>query len=137
MYPFGMDKRNLFDIFVSISGFGLEELQKKFLQAIPCKNYWIKEEEEYIYVILLLPGFEKNQVSLLADDATLKVKAHRAANDIEKKIWPWLKEEEIKFEKELVLPAEIDPSKTKAKFIHGELIVMLKKKEKGQRVNVE
>ena len=137
MFPFGVDKRNLFDIFVSISGLGLEEFQKNFLQMIPCKNHWIKEDDEYIYVILLLPGFEKKQVSLLADDATLKVKAIRVANEIEKKIWPWFKEDTVKFEKELTLPAEIDPTKTKAKFVNGELIITLKKKEKGHKVNVE
>ena len=104
---------------------------------IPCKNHWIKEDDEYIYVILLLPGFEKKQVSLLADDATLKVKAIRVANEIEKKIWPWFKEDTVKFEKELTLPAEIDPTKTKAKFVNGELIITLKKKEKGHKVNVE
>ena len=137
MFPFGVDRKGLFDVFVSISGLGLKELQKNFLQMIPCKNYWIKEEDDFVYVILLLPGFEKNEISLLADGTTLKVKASRDASKIEKKIWPWLKENEIKFEKELRLPAEIDPSKTKAKFVNGELIITLTKKEKGHKVDVE
>jgi len=83
------------------------------------------EEEKQVRVIAELPGVNKEDIELRADDNTLTIKV-----DTERR----------KYYKEVELPAQVNPNSAKASYNNGVLEVTLAKKEeekKGQRIKVE
>lgn len=80
-----------------------------------------------IKVIAELPGVEKSDIKLLATENTLTISVDTAKR---------------KYQKELKLPAEIDPEKTKSTYKNGVLEVRLarivkKRKPKGIAIKIE
>lgn len=82
------------------------------------------EKEEEVNIIAELPGIEKKDITLEADEKTLTIDVNTA---------------ERRYHKELELPCEVKPDTTKATFKNGILEVKLprvKKKEKNSGFDI-
>ena len=88
----------------------------------------VMEKDEHVKVIAELPGVEKKDIKLNVFDSTLSIRVDTP---------------DVKYSKDMELPAEVKPDTTKAKYKNGILEVIMEKlkkenkEDKGWNVKVD
>ena len=120
---FGPDGKPIFDNFGNIKA---PELPVEEEKEVPSSSSVrepltdIIEEDDEVVVVVELPGVTKDDISLDANEDSIEIKADGG--------------EDRKYQKNLILPAKINPDQAKARYTNGILEVRLEKvEEKGKR----
>ena len=94
-------------------------------------DYRVENEDEHYSVSFLLPGFEKEDITLGIEEAQITIKANRGEAG---KVNPFA---EVSYAKTLPIPDSCDRAKVSAKLEAGILKVVLPKIKKPQAVKVK
>ena len=92
----------------------------------------LREEGDYFYVEAELPGFRRDQVKVNIEDGTLYIHAERETP--ERKGTTYLNERRYyRVERQITLPATVDPSDVEARMEDGVLQMKIKKSVKARQ----
>jgi HSP20 family protein len=120
-----------FDPFVEISrlhrGLVTEAARKAtFRPAVD-----VYEDEKALHLVTELPGFTSEEVEVLVEDGTLRIKAERTPpNDAETERYTMMERRYGTFARSFVLPDTVDPEAIEAEMKDGLLRLALPKREK-------
>ncbi len=92
------------------------------------------DEGDKLRVVVDLPGFEKNDISVYIEDSELVVKARRG-EEKEEKGRNYLKRERSYGEvyRRIALPSDVDQDKIKARYNNGVLEIEIPKEQRARR----
>lgn len=127
---FGPDGKPIFDNFGNIKSPELRvEKEKESTTSASVREPLtdVIEEDDEVIVVVELPGVTKEDIMLDANEDTIEIKADGG--------------EDRKYQKNLILPAKINPDQAKARYTNGILEVRLEKVEekrkKGSSIPIE
>ena len=91
----------------------------------------MSEKENSILIKLDMPGIEKEDINIIADENNIEVKAKRKEIKEEKGENFFRKERSYRsYQREISVPVKINPDNIQAKYSHGVLTLTVEKKEK-------
>ena len=105
----------------------------KFSDGTHDVEIFYAEDESYVYAAALCPGISKDRIEVFIDNDVLVIES-KPASDEEKiknagKPFLWKRIEEISYEGECVLPAEVIAEDATAELANGVLYILLPKSE--------
>ena len=94
----------------------------------------IREDADHFFVDVELPGFKKDEIEIMLENATLTIRAERKSETRDQKQGDWLLHERryARFERSFTLPPTVDEQSVNAKLSEGILSITINKREESK-----